>query len=102
MDNFFIKMFSRREAREVGMVNTPTPTSTAETNGGGIRGGSFEERIIYARNPQVALTVSAVYRATELRAKTIGQMPVQYQRKGAADCKQRRQNCEKGMRGFKL
>lgn len=83
MDNFFIKMFSRREAREVGMVNTPTPTSTAENNGGGIRGGSFEERIIYARNPQVALTVSAVYRATELRAKTIGQMPVQYQRKGA-------------------
>ena len=43
--------------------------------------GSYEERIIHAREPQKALSVSAVYRATELRAKTIGQMPVQYQRR---------------------
>ena len=46
-------------------------------------GGTFEERIIYARSPQISLTVSAVYRATELRAKTIGVMPVQYQKKDA-------------------
>ena len=45
------------------------------------KGGVYRERIVYARDPQKALTVSAVYRATELRAKTIGQMPVQYQRK---------------------
>ena len=44
-------------------------------------GGSYGERIVPARNSQVALSVSAVYRATELRAKTMGQMPVQYQRK---------------------
>ena len=44
-------------------------------------GGSFAERIVYARDPQTALTVSAVYRAIELRAKTIGVMPVQYQTK---------------------
>ena len=42
-------------------------------------GGSFEERIVYAGHPRVALTVSAVYRAVELRAKTIGQMQMQYQ-----------------------
>lgn len=42
-------------------------------------GGSFEERIVSARHPRVALTVSAVYRAVELRAKTIGQMQMQYQ-----------------------
>jgi HK97 family phage portal protein len=46
-----------------------------------VSGGSFSSRIVYARNPEVALTVSAVYRATELRAKTIGQMPIQYRRK---------------------
>ena len=42
---------------------------------------SYEQRIVPAREPQQALNVSAVYRATELRAKTIGQMPVQYQRR---------------------
>ena len=46
-----------------------------------VTGGSFSERIVYARDPQLALTVSAVYRATELRAKTIGVMPVQYQKR---------------------
>ena len=46
-----------------------------------VRGGSFEERIVYARNPQTALTVSAVYRAVEMRADTFALMPVQYQRK---------------------
>ena len=44
-----------------------------------MKGGSFDERIVYARSPRVALTVSAVYRAVELRAKTIGQMQMQYQ-----------------------
>lgn len=57
------------------------PTSTNEQSD--IRGGSFEERIVYARSPQIALTVSAVYRAVELRAKTIGQMLMQYQTKDA-------------------
>ena len=41
-------------------------------------GGSYLERIIPCRDPNMALTVSAVYRAIELRSKTIGQMPVQY------------------------
>ena len=49
------------------------------TNKQDVKGGSFEERIVSARHPRVALTVSAVYRAVELRAKTIGQMQMQYQ-----------------------
>ena len=82
MDNWF-NLFRRRE------VQTPTaptfsgvPSSTVEKEQ--VKGGSFEERIVRVRDPRKALTVSAVYRATELRAKTIGQMPVQYQRKDDA------------------
>ena len=76
MDNFFRNWFKTREATPAPGV----PSSTMQTEPK-VQGGSFEERIVRARDPQKALTVSAVYRATELRAKTIGQMPVQYQRK---------------------
>ena len=55
--------------------NHPTNQQQKQQDGG----GSFEERIVYAGHPRVALTVSAVYRAVELRAKTIGQMQMQYQ-----------------------
>lgn len=66
--------------REATPISGGVPSSTTDKEHG-IKGGSYEERIVHARSPQKALTVSAVYRATELRAKTIGQMPVQYQRK---------------------
>ena len=79
MDNFFARIFQRREAAPAP-ISAGVPSSTTDKSQG-ISGGTFEERIVYARDPQKALTVSAVYRATELRAKTIGQMPVQYQRK---------------------
>jgi HK97 family phage portal protein len=59
---------------------TGVPTSTTE-KGPTVTGGSFSERIIYAREPLTALTVSAVYRAVELRAKTLGVMPIQYRKK---------------------
>ena len=49
-----------------------------------VSGGSYMERIVCARDPQKALTVSAVYRAIELRAKAMGVMPVQYQKKDEA------------------
>jgi HK97 family phage portal protein len=78
MDNIFANLF-RYKTREA-----PTPTgvpSSTTDEGQHVKGGSFESRIVYARSPEVALTVSAVYRATELRAKTIGQMPIQYRRK---------------------
>jgi HK97 family phage portal protein len=77
MDNFFAKMFRKREA-DVVPASTTQPASDSV-----VSGGSFESRVFTVRDPQIALTVSAVYRATELRAKTIGQMPVQYRRKEA-------------------
>lgn len=72
-------MFSRREVAGVPTTTDPSSVENKPQAVGG--GGSYGARIVHARNPQTALTVSAVYRATELRAKTIGQMPVQYQRK---------------------
>lgn len=78
---FFGNIFGmqRREA-----ATQPAPTTSATTAKQDVVCGSFAERIVYARNPQTALTVSAVYRAIELRAKTIGQMPVQYRKKDRA------------------
>ena len=78
MDNFFTNMFRKREA------TPPAPGVPSSTNEQGpkVGGGSFEERIVPVRNPQKALTISAVYRATELRANTMAQMPVQYCRRG--------------------
>ena len=68
----------RREA-EAQPSNVPqVPASTSER---APSGGSFEARVVRARDPYMALTVSAVYRAIELRSKTIGVMPVQYQLK---------------------
>ena len=83
--SWFSDLFKRETPEDVVMVReAPSSTSTLKPSNGKkqpTKGGSFEERIVSARNPQTALTVSAVYRATELRAKTIGQMPVQYQQK---------------------
>ena len=47
-------------------------------------GANYPDRTVYVREPQSALSVSAVYRATELRARTMGLMPVQYQKKDVA------------------
>ena len=62
-------------------VTTTTETSATQKT----QGGSFEERVVYARNPQVALTVSVVHRAIELRSKTMGVMP----EIGRASCRER-------------
>jgi HK97 family phage portal protein len=76
---------AREQAQQTQGKSVPgVPSSTAETGGKQsdkqtVGGGSFAEHIIPARDPQTALTVSAVYRAVELRAKTIGQMLIQYQ-----------------------
>lgn len=81
MELFGSNIFSFRK-REVTPPTPGIPKSTTD-EGPKVKGGSFEERIVHVRatDTQKALTVSAVYRATELRAKTIGQMPVQYQHK---------------------
>ena len=81
MDNFFINMFRKREVAPISAVPTTTTEGAGKST---VAGGTFEERIVRAGNPQLALTVSAVYRATELRAKTMGVMPVQYRKKDIA------------------
>jgi HK97 family phage portal protein len=79
MDNFFKNWNPFK--REAAAPSTAAASSSATDKGPDVKGGSFEERIIRARNQQTALTVSAVYRAVELRAKTVGQMAIQYQTK---------------------
>lgn len=84
MDNFFVKMFQRREAgvqkgNIPGTITTTNPK--AAENQPSENSGSFEEKIVRVNNPNLSLTISAVYRAVELKAKTIGQMEMQYQRR---------------------
>lgn len=76
---FFGNIFGiqRREAATQPATTTSATTATEKS----VQGGSYRENIVRARDPQTALTVSAVYRAIELRAKTISQMPVQYRKK---------------------
>ena len=81
MDNIFANLWRKREATPAPISNVPgVPSSTmpAEPK---VSGGSFEERIVYTRSPQQALTVSPVYRALQLTMDTMGTMPVQYRRK---------------------
>ena len=81
MDNFFARIFQRREATPAP-ISAGVPSSTNMQSAGEITGGgNFKEKIVRVTNPNIALTVSAVYRAVELKAKTIGQMEMQYQRK---------------------
>ena len=53
----------------------------AQQGGQSAPGGTFEERIFYVNSPQVALSVSPVYRALQLTMDTMGTMPVQYRKK---------------------
>ena len=80
MDNFFIKMFQRREA-PAPIASTPGVPSSTNGQAPKMEGGSFEERIVYVNNPMSALSVSPVYRALQLHMDTMGIMPVQYRKK---------------------
>jgi HK97 family phage portal protein len=81
--NFF--GFGRKERESlqpIDQAKAGVPVTTDpnhSTNKTEVKGGDYQENIVHARSPRVALTVSAVYRAVELRAKTIGQMQMQYQ-----------------------
>lgn len=83
MDNFFRHLFKQREAAPGvpqstmdGVRDADRDKATPPTGG-----GNYQERVVYAGSPSAALTVSAVYRAVELRAKTIAQMDMQYQKR---------------------
>ena len=85
MDNIFANLWRKREIG--GQVTAPTsgvPATidpNAASNQPPVSTGSYEEKVVRITNPNMSLTVSAVYRAVELKAKTIGQMEMQYQRK---------------------
>ena len=79
MDRIFANLFRTARKREAEVPGVPSSTMPAEKEQG--ESGSYQERIVYARSPEVACSVSAVYRATTLRADVMGVMPVQYQKK---------------------
>ena len=76
-------LFRKREAdpSAKGVPGVPVTTDPNHPSNQEVKGGSYQERIVYARSPEVAATVSAVYRATTLRADVMGVMPVQFQKK---------------------
>ena len=73
-------MFQRREATPapIGTQGVPAATNVQPDD---VKTGTYEERIVRIQRPEMAPTIAAVYRAVELKAKTIGQMQMQYQRK---------------------
>lgn len=79
MDNFFANWF-RPKQREVPSGST-SAASASGSGQGQVRGGDYQERIMYARSPEQALLVGSVYRAVNLRADTMSVMPVQYRKK---------------------
>ncbi len=42
-------------------------------------GANYPDRTVYVNSPQLALTVSTFHRGVELRVRTMGLMPLQYQ-----------------------
>ena len=66
---------SRRTAPGTVVTTNPAPDQVPQG------GGSYEEKVVRVTNPNLSLTISAVYRAVELKAKTIGQMEMQFQRR---------------------
>ena len=67
--------------RDASVPGVPVTTDPGHPSNQEVKGGTWQSRIVYARSPEVACSVSAVYRATNLRADTMGVMPVQYRKK---------------------
>ena len=76
MDRIFANFFRKREASVPGVPSSTMPADKQKDYS-----GSYQERIVYARSPEMACSVSTVYRATTLRADVMGVMPVQYRKK---------------------
>ena len=80
MDRIFANFFRRREASGVPVTTDPNHASNQPK----ATGATFEEKIARVGRPELALAISAVYRAVELRAKTEAQFAIQYQKMNAA------------------
>ena len=81
MELFGKDMFGWMRRREAVTAVPGVPASTMPTGSQNVSGGDYQERIAYARGPEQALVVGAVYRAVNLRADTMSVMPVQYRKK---------------------
>ena len=79
MDNIFANLFRYRKREATPAIGVPASTMPADKKKDD--SGSYQERIVYARSQEVACSVSAVYRATTLRADVMGVMPVQFRKK---------------------
>ena len=71
MDNFFRHWFKREAATE---TPTATTTQTAEN------AGTYEEKVETVSSQDKALRIATYYRCLNLRANTMAQLTVQYQR----------------------
>ena len=62
MDNIFANLFRfrQREATQVPVGGAPGVPSSTMPKESAVTGGSYQERIVYARSPETALTVSKV------------------------------------------
>lgn len=76
---FLTNIFGGGVQKREGAATPSTASQKAET-----QTGSFKEKVVRVDNPNQSLTVSAVYRAVELKAKTLGSMEMQYQRRDSA------------------
>lgn len=83
MDRIFANLFRKREAdpSAKSVPGVPVTTDPNHPSNQEVKGGSYQERIVYARSPETACSVSAVYRATKLLGDTMAVMPVQYRKK---------------------
>ena len=81
MDNIFANLFRFRQREATPTPGVPSSTMPADNGKQTVQGGDYQERIVSVRSPESALVVGAVYRAVNLRADTMGVMPVQYQKK---------------------
>jgi HK97 family phage portal protein len=77
---FLQNIFGGGVQKREGAATTSTATPKHEET----QTGSFKEKVVRVDNPNQSLTVSAVYRAVELKAKTLGSMEMQYQRRDSA------------------
>lgn len=79
MDNFFTHMFRR----ETPVPESLTPDTAAEQPPQA-RSGNYGKRIVSVRGQGAALSIAAFHRALEIRATTMGQLIMEYQRRNAA------------------
>ena len=70
MDNF---LFFRRAKREATSAQPPQQNT----------GGDYAENIVTVSSAEAALRIAAFHRAVELRAKTMSQLVIEYQKRSS-------------------